>query len=155
MRVDRGVPARDKGGLCGGQVLVKVPCPQGRPSMLPAEDLFGYVYVLIHDLILAGAVQIPCRPGPAPACTGAESPSPKEPVTTSGAQSQPPSQRTQSAPPGRLRRPGGRGTLRARQDAGSSSGVTPPGAVARRRWADHALGLGGAGLAGQVGGLAI
>jgi hypothetical protein len=25
--------------------------------MLPTEDLFAYVYVLIHDLILAGAVR--------------------------------------------------------------------------------------------------
>jgi hypothetical protein len=40
--------------------------------MLPTEDLFVYVYVLVHDLILAGAVQIPRRPGPAPACTDAE-----------------------------------------------------------------------------------
>jgi hypothetical protein len=28
--------------------------------------------VLIHDLILAGAIVIPPRPGPAPACTDAE-----------------------------------------------------------------------------------
>jgi hypothetical protein len=40
--------------------------------MLPTEDLFVYVYVLIHDLILAGAIRIPSRPGPAPACTDAE-----------------------------------------------------------------------------------
>ena len=40
--------------------------------MLPTEDLFVYVYVLIHDLILAGSVQIPRRPGPSPACTDAE-----------------------------------------------------------------------------------
>jgi IS5 family transposase len=40
--------------------------------MLPTEDLFVYVYVLIHDLILAGAIRIPHRPGPAPACTDAE-----------------------------------------------------------------------------------
>jgi len=40
--------------------------------MLPTEELFVYVYVLVHDLILAGAVQIPPRPGPAPACTDAE-----------------------------------------------------------------------------------
>ena len=40
--------------------------------MLPTEELFVYVYVLIHDLILAGAVQIPRRPGPVPACTDAE-----------------------------------------------------------------------------------
>jgi hypothetical protein len=40
--------------------------------MLPTEELFVYVYVLVHDLILAGAIQIPRRPGPAPACTDAE-----------------------------------------------------------------------------------
>jgi IS5 family transposase len=40
--------------------------------MLPTEDLFVYVYVLIHDLMLARAVVVPGRPGPAPACTDAE-----------------------------------------------------------------------------------
>ena len=40
--------------------------------MLPTEDLFVYVYVLVHDLILTRAVVIPRRPGPAPACTDAE-----------------------------------------------------------------------------------
>jgi hypothetical protein len=40
--------------------------------MLPTEELFVYVYVLVHDLILAGAIRIPRRPGPAPACTDAE-----------------------------------------------------------------------------------
>lgn len=40
--------------------------------MLPTEELFVYVYVLIHDLVLAGAVRIPYRPGPAPACSDAE-----------------------------------------------------------------------------------
>jgi Transposase DDE domain len=40
--------------------------------MLPTEELFVYVYVLVHDLILSGAVQIPRRPGPTPACTDAE-----------------------------------------------------------------------------------
>ncbi|HEX6525483.1 MAG TPA: hypothetical protein VF070_36560 [Streptosporangiaceae bacterium] len=40
--------------------------------MLPTEELFVYVYVLIHDLVLAGAIRIPRRPGPAPACTDAE-----------------------------------------------------------------------------------
>ena len=40
--------------------------------MLPTEDLFVYVYVLVHDLFLAGAIHIPRRPGPAPACTDAE-----------------------------------------------------------------------------------
>jgi Transposase DDE domain len=40
--------------------------------MLPTEDLFVYVYVLVHDLILSGAISIPRRPGPFPACTDAE-----------------------------------------------------------------------------------
>jgi len=40
--------------------------------MLPTEELFVYVYVLVHDLVLAGAIRIPRRPGPAPACTDAE-----------------------------------------------------------------------------------
>jgi len=40
--------------------------------MLPTEDLFVYVYVLIHDLMIAGATAVPARPGPAPACTDGE-----------------------------------------------------------------------------------
>src|SRR5512135_2625550 len=40
--------------------------------MLPTEDLFVYVYALIHDLMRAGHITIPSRPGPAPACTDAE-----------------------------------------------------------------------------------
>ncbi len=40
--------------------------------MLPTEDLFVYVYVLIDDAIASGAIEIPPRPGPAPACTDAE-----------------------------------------------------------------------------------
>src|SRR5207344_95680 len=40
--------------------------------MLPTEDLFVYVYVLIHDLITARAIAIPARPGPEPACSDAE-----------------------------------------------------------------------------------
>jgi len=40
--------------------------------MLPTEDLFVYVYVLIHDLMRGGAIAVPARPGPAPACTDAE-----------------------------------------------------------------------------------
>jgi DDE family transposase len=40
--------------------------------MLPTEDLFVYVYVLVDDAIGAGALVIPTRPGPAPACTDAE-----------------------------------------------------------------------------------
>ena len=40
--------------------------------MLPTEDLFVYVYVLIHDLVLARAVVVPGGPGQAPACSDAE-----------------------------------------------------------------------------------
>lgn len=40
--------------------------------MLPAEDLFVYVYVLIDDAIAAGDIAIPPWPGPAPACSDAE-----------------------------------------------------------------------------------
>jgi hypothetical protein len=40
--------------------------------MLPTEDLFVYVYVLIDDLIAAGAIAIPARPGPVPGCSDAE-----------------------------------------------------------------------------------
>lgn len=40
--------------------------------MLPTEDLFVYVYVLVDDAIAAGEVRIPVRPGPAPACSDAE-----------------------------------------------------------------------------------
>jgi Transposase DDE domain len=40
--------------------------------MLPAEDLFVYVYVLVDDLIAGGVIAIPPRPGPAPGCSDAE-----------------------------------------------------------------------------------
>jgi hypothetical protein len=40
--------------------------------MLPTEDLFVYVYVLIHDLMLAGCINVPARPGPEPACSDGE-----------------------------------------------------------------------------------
>jgi hypothetical protein len=40
--------------------------------MLPTEELFVYVYVLVHDLMLDRAVVVPGRPGPAPACSDAE-----------------------------------------------------------------------------------
>jgi hypothetical protein len=40
--------------------------------MLPTEDLFVYVYVLVDDAISSQAVAIAPRPGPAPACTDAE-----------------------------------------------------------------------------------
>jgi hypothetical protein len=40
--------------------------------MLPTEDLFVYVYVLVDDAIGSRAVAIAPRPGPAPGCTDAE-----------------------------------------------------------------------------------
>ena len=40
--------------------------------MLPTEDLFVYVYVLVDDAIGAGAIAIAPRPGPVPACSDAE-----------------------------------------------------------------------------------
>jgi Transposase DDE domain len=40
--------------------------------MLPTEDLFVYIYVLIDDAITCRAIDIPPRPGPAPACSDAE-----------------------------------------------------------------------------------
>lgn len=40
--------------------------------MLPTEDLFVYVYVLVDDAVGAGEVRIPVRPGPVPACSDAE-----------------------------------------------------------------------------------
>jgi hypothetical protein len=40
--------------------------------MLPAEDLFVYVYVLVDDAISSGAITIAARPGPAPGCSDAE-----------------------------------------------------------------------------------
>ena len=40
--------------------------------MLPGEELFLYVHVLIHDLMPCGAIVVPDRPGPPPACTDAE-----------------------------------------------------------------------------------
>jgi hypothetical protein len=53
-------------------VIVEVPCPPKPSVHAPTEELFVYVYVLIHDLVLSGAVRIPRRPGPAPACTEAD-----------------------------------------------------------------------------------
>ena len=40
--------------------------------MLPTEDLFVYVYVLVHDLMLTGHIAVPPRPGPRPACSDGE-----------------------------------------------------------------------------------
>jgi hypothetical protein len=40
--------------------------------MLETELLFVYIYCLVDDAIKAGALLIPRRPGPAPACTDAE-----------------------------------------------------------------------------------
>ena len=40
--------------------------------MLPTEDLFVYVYVLVDDAIADRKIVIPVRPGPVPACSDAE-----------------------------------------------------------------------------------
>ena len=40
--------------------------------MLPTEDLFVYVYVLVDDALRSGAIAIAARPGPAPGCSDAE-----------------------------------------------------------------------------------
>ena len=40
--------------------------------MLPTEDLFVHLYVLVDDTVADGAVAIPPRPGPVPACSDAE-----------------------------------------------------------------------------------
>src|ERR1700749_4139960 len=40
--------------------------------MLPTEDLFVHLYVLVDDAIAGKAVAIPPRPGPVPACSDAE-----------------------------------------------------------------------------------
>ena len=40
--------------------------------MLATELLFVHIYCLVDDAIKAGALLIPRRPGPAPACTDAE-----------------------------------------------------------------------------------
>jgi hypothetical protein len=40
--------------------------------MLPTEDLFVHVYVLVHDLMLTGYIAVPPRPGPRPACSDGE-----------------------------------------------------------------------------------
>ena len=40
--------------------------------MLPLSELFVHLYVLIDDAIKDGALPIPARPGPAPACSDAE-----------------------------------------------------------------------------------
>ncbi|HYZ55222.1 MAG TPA: transposase [Streptosporangiaceae bacterium] len=40
--------------------------------MLPTEDLFVHIYVLIDDAITDKVVAIPPRPGPVPACSDAE-----------------------------------------------------------------------------------
>src|SRR5215831_4627948 len=50
----------------------RVPCPAEATPMLPTEDLFVYVYVLVDDAIAAGAIAIPPRPGPAPGCSDGE-----------------------------------------------------------------------------------
>jgi hypothetical protein len=40
--------------------------------MLPLADVFVHVYVLVDDALQGGAVAVPRRPGPAPACSDAE-----------------------------------------------------------------------------------
>src|SRR5215213_2811283 len=40
--------------------------------MLPVVERFVPVYVLVDDALKAGAVEIPPRPGPVPACSDAE-----------------------------------------------------------------------------------
>jgi hypothetical protein len=40
--------------------------------MLPTEDLFVYVYVVVDDAIAARAIAIPSRPGPVPGCSDGE-----------------------------------------------------------------------------------
>jgi hypothetical protein len=40
--------------------------------MLPTEDLFVHVYVVVDEAIRDGAIQIPLRPGPKPKCSDAE-----------------------------------------------------------------------------------
>jgi hypothetical protein len=40
--------------------------------MLPTEDLFVYVYVVVDDAITAGTIAIPSRPGPVPGCSDGE-----------------------------------------------------------------------------------
>jgi Transposase DDE domain len=52
--------------------LSKTVRPAEALIMLPTEDLFVYVYVLVDEAIAAGAVDIPVRPGPAPACSDGE-----------------------------------------------------------------------------------
>src|ERR671939_283166 len=52
--------------------VVEDPSPAEAPIMLPTEDLFVHVYVLVDDAIAAGEVTIPARPGPTPACSDAE-----------------------------------------------------------------------------------
>lgn len=40
--------------------------------MMPLADLFVHVYVRVDDALAGGAVPVPRRPGPAPACSDAE-----------------------------------------------------------------------------------
>ena len=70
----RLIPAcrADHEGLCGRQAVNEDRSTVQAISMLPAEDLFVYVYVLIDDLITAGSIAISPRPGPVPACSDAE-----------------------------------------------------------------------------------
>lgn len=40
--------------------------------MMPLADLFVHVYVFVDDALASGAVPLPLRPGPIPACSDAE-----------------------------------------------------------------------------------
>src|SRR5918997_167044 len=52
--------------------VVEDPSPAEALIMLPTEDLFVHVYVLVDDAIAAGDIAIAPRPGPTPACSDAE-----------------------------------------------------------------------------------
>jgi hypothetical protein len=58
--------------LAGDKRLSKTVVQQRPLPMLPTEDLFVHVYVLIDDAISARAITVAARPGPAPGCTDAE-----------------------------------------------------------------------------------
>src|SRR5258708_9104951 len=59
-------------GPCGKQAVADDRPAAEATAMPPTEDLFVYVYVMVDDAITAGAIAIPRRPGPAPACSDAE-----------------------------------------------------------------------------------
>ena len=98
--------------------------------MLPTEDLFVYVYVLIHDLITAGAIAIPARPGPEPACTDAELPRGLEVAATKVMTALSPA--AVGSPRAGTRRPGRRFRAGGPRGRPSRTGL-PPGACQHRR----------------------